>query len=246
MTPTQRIASQEVVIFAQSVLRNRIKLFRCSTGFDCSPVLGIQIRSQIHSSEVRIRLRILPFLTKVLSRLKKCLQNKVLTQNFSKKIIFFQRLKIISLQVSYNLQVTKRQESDTDPLVRGTGSAPQCHGYPTQLFSLYFFAASVIFTRIRILSKLVRIWAYKTSTAREPLGRLHCEPLRLQDEPLSGYVVAVFRIRDISIRIFGSEDCITDPNLDPAPGPALFFSGFQDANKNKFFCSLSFFAYYLL
>jgi hypothetical protein len=55
--------------------------------------------------------------------------------------------------------------------------------------------------------------------------------------PISGYVVAVFRIRDIWIRIqiLGSVHWVADPDLDPASGHALFFSGFQDANKNKFF-----------
>ncbi len=52
---------------------------------------------------------------------------------------------------------------------------------------------------------------------------------------------AEFRICDILIRIqiFGSVHWITDPDQDPALGPALFVSGLKDANKKyRFFCSL--------
>ncbi len=51
--------------------------------------------------------------------------------------------------------------------------------------------------------------------------------------------LSVFQIPDIliRIRILGSVHWITDSD------PALFVSGFQDANKNNFFCK--FFAYYL-
>jgi hypothetical protein len=48
------------------------------------PVLGIRIRNRIRFGPPGSGS--LPFLTKVLSGLKKCLQNKILTQNFSKKL----------------------------------------------------------------------------------------------------------------------------------------------------------------
>ncbi len=40
------------------------------------------------SQEVWIRIRIVPFIIKMMSRLKDCLQHKILTQNFCKNLIF--------------------------------------------------------------------------------------------------------------------------------------------------------------
>ncbi len=70
----------------------------------------------------------LPFLIKVLSRLKLCLQNKILTQNFFKNLIF--RLQLMCLWVSYKKKNMKKisffaslkslkKVVDPDLLVRG-------------------------------------------------------------------------------------------------------------------------------
>jgi hypothetical protein len=72
-------------------------------------VLGIRIsmlwasRIWIHYSEVDADLDP-PFLIKVLRGLKSCLQNKIVTQNFSKKLNFL-RLKIMCLLVSYKKKI---------------------------------------------------------------------------------------------------------------------------------------------
>jgi hypothetical protein len=59
------------------------------------------------------------------------------------------------------------------------------------------------------------------------------------------FLKAVFRIRDIllRIRILGSVLWIVDPDSapDPTPDPDLLGSGFQNANKKDFL-----FAYFLL
>ncbi len=89
-----------------------------------------------------------PFLINVLSGLKKCQQNKILKQNFSKKYFFF-RLKIMCLWARYKKNIKKyffcilkiNEERSrirsrihlSEERIRGSGSAPNCPGSPTLL-----------------------------------------------------------------------------------------------------------------
>jgi hypothetical protein len=52
----------------------------------------------------------------------------------------------------------------------------------------------------------------------------------------------------MSDRIPNPYHWITNPDLDPAPDPGLFFSGFQDANEKLLLLLITYFAfaYYFL
>ncbi len=114
-------------------------------------------RIRIHLSEVRVRLRILPFSHKDVERTEivLCLQNKNFNTKFVQKIKFF-RLKIkvpagkLNKKIKNNkicfLEATEERSRIririhlSEVRIRGSGSTSKCHGAPTLVSMMLIYS----------------------------------------------------------------------------------------------------------